>query len=141
MKKLVDMFPTPNSYTIVNGAPSSYTIVNGTSLILKVAASIVDRFFNSKIILGNNKTSNRQALNYFDLIQGSYLISLLLIETLQQRESLKPQQGATQVILSTKRKQMGKLCPHIRVCSLTQLEQLSGSAPTQPEQLRGIARV
>lgn len=57
-----------------NDGPYSYTVVNSAPWILTVAASTVDRFFDSKVVLGNNKTFDGQALNYFSLSEGSYPI-------------------------------------------------------------------
>ncbi|XP_057849920.2 CO(2)-response secreted protease isoform X2 [Cryptomeria japonica] len=57
-----------------NDGPYSYTAVNTAPWILTVAASTVDRFFDSKVVLGDNKTYEGQALNYFKLNESSYPI-------------------------------------------------------------------
>lgn len=57
-----------------NDGPYSFTVVNSAPWILTVAASTIDRFFDSKVVLGNNKTFDGQALNYFNLSEGSYPI-------------------------------------------------------------------
>eukprot|EP00253_Pinus_taeda_P036621 PITA_36621 len=57
-----------------NSGPYSYTADNIAPWILTVAASTVDRFFDSKVVLGNNKTFDGQALNYFNLSESSYPI-------------------------------------------------------------------
>ncbi|KAH9309184.1 hypothetical protein KI387_037095, partial [Taxus chinensis] len=55
-----------------NDGPYSYTVVNAAPWILTVAASTVDRFFDSKVVLGDNSTFEGQALNYFKLNGTSY---------------------------------------------------------------------
>lgn len=57
-----------------NDGPYSHTVVNSAPWILTVAASTVDRVFDSKVVLGNNKTFDGQALNYFNLSNSSYPI-------------------------------------------------------------------
>eukprot|EP01018_Ginkgo_biloba_P000032 Gb_20397 [translate_table: standard] len=57
-----------------NDGPYSYTVVNTAPWILTVAASTLDRFFDSKVVLGNGKTFEGQALNYYNLSQQTYPI-------------------------------------------------------------------
>ncbi|TKY75266.1 CO(2)-response secreted protease [Spatholobus suberectus] len=50
-----------------NSGPSSYTVVNDAPWILTVAASTIDRDFQSSVVLGGNKTIKGRAINFFPL--------------------------------------------------------------------------
>ncbi|XP_020236037.1 CO(2)-response secreted protease [Cajanus cajan] len=50
-----------------NAGPSPYTVVNDAPWILTVAASTIDRDFQSSIVLGSNKTFQGRAINFSPL--------------------------------------------------------------------------
>eukprot|EP01018_Ginkgo_biloba_P039188 Gb_34020 [translate_table: standard] len=50
-----------------NDGPDSYTVVNSAPWILTVAATTIDRDFQSNIVLGNGKTFKGEAINFSNL--------------------------------------------------------------------------
>ncbi|ESW08103.1 hypothetical protein PHAVU_009G018600 [Phaseolus vulgaris] len=63
-----------------NSGPSSYTVVNDAPWILTVAASTIDRDFQSNVVLGGNKTIKGRAIN-FSPLSNSAQYSLVFGET------------------------------------------------------------
>ncbi|XP_059434012.1 CO(2)-response secreted protease-like isoform X2 [Corylus avellana] len=59
-----------------NDGPDSFTIVNTAPWIFTVAASNIDRDFQSSVLLGNGKTYRASAINFSNLTKGeTYLLA------------------------------------------------------------------
>ncbi|WOK98805.1 hypothetical protein Cni_G07517 [Canna indica] len=114
-----------------NDGPSSSSVVNAAPWILTVAATTIDRFFESDVILGDNKAIKGDGIN-FSSLKKSPVYPLIYGETARSNSS-SSDRSASHCDVGTldSKKIQGKivLCKHLKndTSETSKLEELKGS--------------